>query len=54
MNGETIVLEPNPTKCVALAENPLGELTRASLAFSDGQVFARTYQHLYCIEEPKE
>ena len=51
MSGETIVLAPNSEKCEVLAENPLGEMTRASLAFSNGQIFARTYQHLYCIEE---
>jgi outer membrane protein assembly factor BamB len=54
MGGETIVFEPNPEKLVVLAENPLGELTRSSLAFSNGQVFVRTYKHLWCIEEKAE
>jgi hypothetical protein len=48
--GDTIVLEPNPTECRVLAENKLNELTRASLAVSDGQVFQRSYEHLYCFE----
>ncbi|MBW3597497.1 MAG: PQQ-binding-like beta-propeller repeat protein, partial [Planctomycetes bacterium] len=49
--GETIVIEPNPEECKVLAENKVGELTRGSLAFSDGEVFQRTYEHLYCFEE---
>jgi outer membrane protein assembly factor BamB len=49
MDGETIVLRATPERCEVLARNPLGELSRASLALSDGQIFARTYQHLYCI-----
>lgn len=50
MNGETIVLEPTPEACKIIAQNPLEETTRASLAFSDGQIFIRTYNHLHCIE----
>jgi outer membrane protein assembly factor BamB len=49
--GTTYVLEPTPDECKILAENKLGELTRASPAFSDGQIFLRTYEHLYCIEK---
>jgi outer membrane protein assembly factor BamB len=48
--GDTIVLEPNPNECRVLAENKINELTRASLALSNGQVFQRTYEHLYCFE----
>jgi outer membrane protein assembly factor BamB len=48
--GTTFVLEPNPNECRILAENQLGETTRASPAYSNGQVFIRTYQNLYCIE----
>jgi outer membrane protein assembly factor BamB len=48
--GDTIVIEPNPNECVVLAENKIGELTRASLAVSNGQVFQRTYESLYCFE----
>ncbi len=53
MAGTTFVLEPSPEECRVLATNSLGELTRASLAFSDGQIFQRTYEHLYCIEGKK-
>ena len=49
-DGTTYVLEASPEDCKVLAENRLDELTRASHAFSDGQVFVRTYQHLWCIE----
>jgi hypothetical protein len=34
-----------------LATNPLakGEQTNSSLAISDGEVFIRTFKHLWCI-----
>jgi len=32
-----------------LASNEMGEPMKAALAASDGQLFIRTYQHLYCI-----
>ena len=44
------MLEPNPEECKVLAENKLGEQTEASPAFSNGQIFIRTHQSLYCIE----
>jgi outer membrane protein assembly factor BamB len=47
--GTTYVLEPNPAECKIIAENKLGELMRASPAISNGQIFLRTYNHLYCI-----
>jgi hypothetical protein len=46
--GQTVVLRAAP-KFELLAENPLGETTRASVVPSDGQIFIRTYQALYCI-----
>lgn len=51
MDGDTFVVEPNPAEFKLLAENPIGELTRASLALSNGRFYLRTYQHLYCLEE---
>ncbi|MDH3585025.1 MAG: PQQ-binding-like beta-propeller repeat protein, partial [Phycisphaerae bacterium] len=48
MQGDTYILDPSPTYRL-VRTNPIGEMTRASLAFSDGQVFIRTYEHLYCI-----
>jgi len=53
-SGTTFVIAPDPKQCNIVAENKLGELTRGSLAFSDGQVFARTYDHLYCIGKSKD
>ena len=50
MKGTTFVLDPSPEECKVLAENRLDELTRSSPAFSDGQIFIRTYENLYCIE----
>lgn len=48
--GTTFVLEANPNTCKVLAENKLDETMRGSHAFSDGQIFIRTYRALYCIE----
>jgi outer membrane protein assembly factor BamB len=49
--GTTFVLEPNPKECKVLAENKLGETTRATPAYSNGEIFIRTYRALYCISE---
>ncbi len=48
MKGTCHVLKASP-EFAALGKNPMGELTRASPAFSNGQIFIRTYQNLYCI-----
>jgi outer membrane protein assembly factor BamB len=48
--GTTFVWEVNPTECKVLAENKLDETMRGSPAFSDGQIFIRTYRALYCLE----
>ena len=54
-NGNTSVLEPgNQFKLVA--ENSLnasGEIFRASLTPSEGQIFARSHSHLFCIAGKK-
>jgi len=47
-NGETAVIAAAPEFKV-LGRNQLGEKCQASLAISDGQVFARTEKHLFCI-----
>lgn len=52
--GTTFVLEPSTTECKILAENKLGELIRASPAFSNNQIFIRTYENLYCIEQAEK
>lgn len=50
--GETFVLNASP-EFRLVSRNPLGEMTRASHAFSDGQIFIRTYSALYCIGPAK-
>jgi len=47
-DGLTTVLEAGPVFKV-LAENDLADYTLSSIAVSDGQLFVRTTQHLYCI-----
>jgi hypothetical protein len=53
-NGDTLVLAADP-KFDLLATNSLGEgeSTNSSVAVSNGQVFLRTFKHLWCIEEKK-
>lgn len=48
--GITRVLAANPEKYEVLAENDLGEQSHSTPAASDGQLFLRTFEHLYCIE----
>ena len=36
-----------------LAENELGEQTNSTPAISDGEIFLRTHEHLYCIADPQ-
>jgi hypothetical protein len=48
--GETIVLAASP-KFELLARSPLDERVRASIAVSDGELFIRTYKHLWCISD---
>ena len=45
--GQTLILSAKPDFEV-LTTNPANEMTRGSPAFSDGQVFLRTYEHLWC------
>jgi outer membrane protein assembly factor BamB len=47
-DGETFVLAARPAFEV-LARNPLKETTQASVAVSDGEIFIRTFKHLWCI-----
>jgi outer membrane protein assembly factor BamB len=47
-NGETVVFAAKP-EFELIARNPLKETTRASIAVSDGELFIRTYKHLWCI-----
>ncbi|HKB35139.1 MAG TPA: PQQ-binding-like beta-propeller repeat protein [Gemmataceae bacterium] len=49
-NGETVILSASPEFKV-LGRNRLNETTRASVAVSDGELFIRTYKHLWCISK---
>ena len=46
--GDCFVFKAAP-KYELLATNPLGEKIIASIAVSDGHLFIRSYQHLWCI-----
>ena len=49
--GTTYVFKPDPKKFELVAENHLRESSNSTPAFSNGQIFLRTFKHLYCIEE---
>jgi outer membrane protein assembly factor BamB len=50
--GETLVLAAKP-QFEVLARNPLEERCNASPAFSNGEIFIRTFDHLWCIGPAK-
>ena len=50
--GMTSIIRPSDTFAV-IAKNKLGEPVSASPAISQGQIFLRTHQHLYCIGSKK-
>jgi outer membrane protein assembly factor BamB len=50
--GTTYVFAPDPTAWKVLATNPLKERVNATPAISDRQIFVRTWEHLYCVEQP--
>lgn len=47
--GTSFVFKPNATQFELLSENPLGEASNSTPAISDGQIFLRTHQNLYCL-----
>jgi outer membrane protein assembly factor BamB len=48
LEGQTFVLEASP-KFRLLGKNDLAEPIYAGIAVADGELFLRTWQHLYCI-----
>ena len=52
-NGDVFVLAAGP-KFKLIAKNSFGEQIKAAIAASDGQLFVRTYKHLYCIGKRKQ
>jgi outer membrane protein assembly factor BamB len=51
-NGDTHVFAASPTYQL-LASNRLGEYTNASIAVSNGELFIRTWENLWCIGKKK-
>ena len=52
--GETLVFAAKSDEYEELAANKLdGSTTRASIVPSDGELFIRTYKHLWCVAEKK-
>ena len=55
MTGHAVIFRPTPERFEPLHENDLdGRTTRASIVPSDGQLFIRTYGHLWCIGERRK
>jgi outer membrane protein assembly factor BamB len=52
LEGETFVLSAGP-EFKLLATNGIEEPTYAALAASNGELFVRSYNHLYCIAKPR-
>jgi outer membrane protein assembly factor BamB len=51
-NGETTVIEAG-SEFKVLAKNPLAEKVQASPAISQGRIFLRTANNLYCVGESR-
>jgi outer membrane protein assembly factor BamB len=50
-SGDTFVLRANPEKLEQLAVNSLGEHCNTTPAISNGEIFIRTHNALWCISE---
>ena len=50
-NGVTRVFAPNPEEYEHITENNLGEESNSTPAISDGEIFLRTFRHVYCISK---
>jgi outer membrane protein assembly factor BamB len=51
-SGDTVVLKAEP-KLERLAKNSVGERVLSSVAVANGELFIRSYKHLWCITEKK-
>ncbi|MFO1459890.1 MAG: PQQ-binding-like beta-propeller repeat protein [Verrucomicrobiota bacterium] len=51
-SGDTLVLRAAP-KFEVLSVNPVGEPSNSTLALSEGDIFLRTQEALWCLAEPK-
>ncbi|MFN0017384.1 MAG: PQQ-binding-like beta-propeller repeat protein [Pirellulaceae bacterium] len=52
-SGETLVFAAKPTYELLAVNKLSGESTYSSPAISNGQIFLRTFKHLWCIEQKK-
>ena len=52
--GDSVVFKADPEKFEAVAQSDLKEHTNASIAVSDGELFIRTYDALWCIGKEAE
>jgi outer membrane protein assembly factor BamB len=50
-DGVTVVFRPSPKNFELVAKNPLGEPSNSTPAISDGEIFIRTFDHLFCIAD---
>jgi outer membrane protein assembly factor BamB len=48
-SGDTLVFKANPEKFEVVSTNPLKEHSNSTPAISNGELFIRTYQALWCI-----
>ncbi len=51
--GDVFVFKANPEKYEQVARNSVGEYTNSTLVISDGEIFLRTHDSLWCIAEKK-
>lgn len=50
-SGTTFVIKANPEKLEIVSKNEISERSNSTPAISDGQIFLRTHDNLYCIGE---
>ena len=52
--GDSVVFKANPDKFEVVAQSDLKEKTNSSIAVSDGELFIRTHEALWCIGNATE
>ena len=50
-SGDTLVMKANPEGFELVSTNPLKDLSNSTPAVSNGEIFLRTHQALWCIGE---
>ena len=48
-SGTTFVIKPNPEKLEIVSKNTIDERSNSTPAISDGDIFLRTFNNVYCI-----